>query len=67
MRIETDRLLIRSVERGDKIVFSDMAKDESLNDVGFDKNCADWIGDWIEEAILLDKADNPQTDYIAYS
>ena len=27
--------------RGDEIVFADMAKDGSLLDVGFDKNCED--------------------------
>ena len=27
MRIETDRLIIRSVERGDEMVYADMAKD----------------------------------------
>lgn len=41
MRIETDRLIIRSVERGDEMVYADMAKDGSLLDVGFDINCAD--------------------------
>ena len=30
MRIETDRLIIRSVERGDELVYADMAKDGSL-------------------------------------
>ena len=33
MRIETDRLIIRSVERGDEMVYADMAKDGSLLDV----------------------------------
>ena len=45
MRIETDRLIIRSVERGDEMVYADMAKDGSLLDVGFDINCAEWIED----------------------
>lgn len=67
MRIETDRLIIRPVECGDEVFYADMAKDGSLNDVGFDKNCEEWIGNWIKEAIILDEADNPQTDYIAYS
>ena len=67
MRIETDRLIIRSVERGDEMVYADMAKDGSLLDVGFDINCAEWIGDWIGQALQMDEADNPQNDYIAYT
>lgn len=67
MRIETDRLIIRSVERGDEMVYADMAKDGSLLDVGFDINCAEWIGDWIGQALQMDEADNLQNDYIAYT
>lgn len=67
MRIETDRLIIRSVERGDEMVYADMAKDGSLLDVGFDINCAEWIGDWIGVARHMDEVDNPQNDYIAYT
>lgn len=47
MRIETDRLIIRSVERSDEMVFADMAKDGSLLDVGFDirlKNLLQQLG-----------------------
>ena len=65
MRIETERLIIRSIERGDEKVFADMAKDGSLNDVGFDINSSEWIGDWINEAIELSKNDNPRAFYIA--
>lgn len=67
MRIETDRLIIRSVERGDEIVYAEMAKDGSLLDVGFDINCAEWIGDWIGEALQKDEVDNPQNDYLVYT
>jgi len=51
MWIETKRLTIRSVQRGDEIIFSDMAQDRSLSQVGFDANCSEWINDWIEEAL----------------
>ena len=67
MRIETDRLFIRSVERGDEMVYADMARDGSLLDVGFDINCADWIEGWMGEALKLDEMDNPQDNYIAYT
>ena len=32
MRIETERLIIRSIERGDEKIFAEMAEDGSLND-----------------------------------
>lgn len=67
MKIETDRLIIRSVERGDGTVYADMAKDGSLLDVGFDINCAEWMEGWISGAMQRDKVDNPQNDYIAYT
>ena len=53
MRIETERIIIRSIERGDEMVFAEMAKDGSLHDIGFDENCSEWIADWIDEAISL--------------
>ena len=65
MKIETERLIIRSIERGDEKVFAEMAKDGSLHDIGFDEKCAEWIADWIEEAISLSEKDDPRADYIA--
>lgn len=65
MRIETERLIIRSIERGDEMVFAEMAKDGSLHDIGFDENCSEWIAGWIEEAISLSEKDDPRADYIA--
>ena len=67
MQIESERLIIRSAERGDEKVFAQMAKDGSLTEVGFDENCSEWIGDWINEAIELDEKDDPRVDYIASS
>jgi hypothetical protein len=66
MRIETERLIIRSIEPGDEKIFAEMAEDGSLNDVGFDEHCSEWIGDWINEATLLSEKDDPRADYIAY-
>ena len=41
-----------------------MAEDGSLDEVGFDVNCAEWMGEWIEEALELTANDNPRVDYI---
>ena len=51
MNIETERLIVRSLERGDELVYAKMAEDGSLDEVGFDQNCAEWMGEWIEEAL----------------
>ena len=64
MNIETERLVVRSIEKGDEKVFLQMAKDGSLTEVGFDMDCSEWIDDWINEAIELTKNDDPRADYI---
>ena len=64
MWLETNRLIIRSIQRGDEIIFSSMAQDGSLSQVGFDANCSEWINDWIEEALKLTNNDNPRENYI---
>ena len=64
MWLETDRLIIRSIQQGDEVVFSDMAQDGSLGQVGFDANCSAWIGDWLVEAKELTNNDNPRVNYI---
>ena len=65
MRIVTERLIIRSIKPGDETIFAEMAKDGSLIDVGFEDNCSEWIGDWINEAMGLSDKDDPRADYIA--
>lgn len=65
MKIETERLIIRSIELGDEMVFAEMAKDGSLHDIGFDEKCSEWIAGWIDEAIRLSEKDDPRADYIA--
>ena len=35
MWLETNRLIIRSIQRGDEIIFSGMSQDGSLSQVGF--------------------------------
>lgn len=67
MRIETDRLIIRSVKFEDEMFFPEMAKDGSLVDVGFDRDCGKWMADWIREVMQLDEEDNPGKDYLVYT
>ena len=67
LKIETDRLVIRSIQYGDEKSFAEMAQDGSLEAIGFDCNCSEWIEDWIEEAVEYDKRDNPENDYLAYT
>lgn len=64
MYIETERLIIRSIERGDEIAYAEMAKDGSLNEVGFDESFSDWAGGWINEALELTEKDDARADYI---
>ena len=67
LKIETDRLVIRSIQYGDEKSFAEMAQDGSLEAIGFGCNCSEWIEDWIEEAVEYDKRDNPENDYLAYT
>ncbi len=66
MVIETERLIIRDIKMQDGELFTHMASDGSLNDVGFDKDCSSWMGDWIIEAQNLAREDNPRNYYLAY-
>ena len=38
MYIETERLIIRSIELGDEKAYAEMAKDGSLTEIGFDES-----------------------------
>ena len=67
MRVETERLFIRDVEKEDEIPFVEMALDGSLCDCGFDKDCSKWMAGWITEAKELADADNPNAEYLAYT
>ena len=64
MYIETDRIIIRSIQRGDEKAYAEMAKDGSLTEIGFDAHFSDWAGDWINEAMDLTEKDDPRADYI---
>ena len=65
MLLETRNLWIRSLEPGDARAFSQMARDGSLSDIGFDVDCETWIDQWAQEAIVLSERDDPRKDYIA--
>ena len=67
MLIQTERLTIRDLETGDGIIFSNMASDGSLHDIGFDSGCHSWINEWMAEARELADKDNPNADYLAYT
>lgn len=67
MRIETNRLLIRDIMPEDEAAFAKMAEDGTLNDVGFDKDCSSWMGNWIVETQELAARDNPCSEYLAYA
>lgn len=64
MKIETERLIIRSIRRGDEIAYAEMAKDGSLSEIGFDKGFHEWMEGWIKEALELTEKDDPRADYI---
>jgi RimJ/RimL family protein N-acetyltransferase len=53
MNIETERIIIRSIRRGDEKAYAEMAKDGSLAEIGFDESFSDWAEDWINEAVTL--------------
>ena len=61
MNIETERLIIRSIQPGDEKAYAEMAGDGSLTEIGFDENFSDWAGDWIQEAMELTQKDTPVT------
>ena len=64
MYIETERIIIRSIQLGDEKAYAEMAKDGSLKEIGFDEHFCDWAGDWINEAMDLTEKDDPRADYI---
>ena len=64
MKIETERLIIRSIQNGDEKVLARMAADGSFSELGFDEDCTQWIDEWIDEAISLSDKDDPRLDYI---
>lgn len=60
-------LIIRQLAPEDAEVFSDMSKDGSLEEVGFTKDCCQWMDNWIKETTQLNIENNPLKEYLAYS
>ena len=65
--LKTDRLIIRDLETADGLIFSGMASDGSLDDIGFDTECGSWMDEWMAEARQLAADDDPTVDYLAYA
>lgn len=65
--LKTDRLIIRDLETADGMIFSGMASDGSLDDIGFDTECGSWMDEWMAEARKLAADDDPTVDYLAYT
>ncbi len=57
MLLQTRRLRVRSIRPEDEKAFIHMASDGSLTEIFGDcRECHKWMGDFIEEAIRLEKA-----------
>lgn len=68
MFIETERLIIRSIEPTDEQAYIDMASDGSLQDIFGDcSDCREWMSAWIQEARALDRQNDPAGKYLAYT
>lgn len=68
MLLQTRRLRVRSIRPEDEKAFIHMASDGSLTEIFGDcRECHKWMGDFIEEAIRLEKEDNPGQDYMAFA
>ena len=53
MNIQTPRLILRPIQKGDEIILEEMSRDGSFSELGLDSDCAEWTGEWIDEAISL--------------
>lgn len=68
MYLETERLSIRSISPNDEQAFIEMASDGSLTEIFGDcSECDKWMGEFISEAIQLEKENNPYREYLAYA
>ena len=64
---ESIDLIIRLLEPEDAKAFSDMAQDGSLQEIGFTKDCYQWMDNWIKETTELNDENNPLKEYLAYT
>ncbi len=70
MYLESDRLIIRSIELTDEKAYVEMVSDGSLDEdifSGWHGDYNELIHEWVKEAISLDKENNPKNDYISYT
>lgn len=68
MRLETKRLIIRSLQPTDENALIDMAADGSLWEIFGDcSECQKWMGEFIRDAIRLEAEDDPYHEYLAFS
>lgn len=68
MFLETERLIIRSIQTSDEKAFIEMASDGSLTEIYGDcSECDQWMGDFIKEAMKLETEDDPYHEYLAFT
>ena len=68
MNLETQRLLVRSIQLSDEKPFIEMASDGSLTEIFGDcSECGKWMGDFIKEAMKLELEDDPYHEYLAFA
>lgn len=67
MYLETDRLIIRSIQPSDEAIFVEMASDGSLTEIFGDcSECHKWMGEFISDAIKMEQENNPFHGYMAF-
>lgn len=67
MYLETDRLIVRSIQPSDEKAFVEMASDGSLWEIFGDcSECHMWMGEWITDAMKMEKMNNPFQEYLAF-
>ena len=67
MRIETERLIIRSLTLEDEQAFIEMASDGSLMEIfGGCSQSDTWMEEWIRESMQLEEQNDPNREYLAF-
>jgi ribosomal-protein-alanine N-acetyltransferase len=68
MYLETERLIVRSLQQSDELPFIEMASDGSLTEIYGDcSECNKWMGKFISEAMELEALNNPRNEYLAFA
>ena len=67
MPFETMLFFIRYIKTSVGVPFAILAAAVTLNDCGLDKDCSNWITEWITEAKYFAHRNNPNMDYLAYT